>query len=138
LENFTLLSEMTVNDNPVYLYEYTAFPGRFLLYSQVVSVADENSMMQKLVDQSVDLRKEVVVLSKEAKLPGRASAGGKVEVVSYEPNRVILNYEAAEEAFCTPPTRSTQVEGLWTANNGIDAGQHGVSGPSRFLGGDTR
>ena len=99
VENFAFLSEMTVNDKPVYLYEYTAFPGRFLLYSQVVSVPDENSMMQKLVDRSVDLRKEVVVLSKEARPLGRSSPGGKVEVVSYEPNRVLLNYDAPEEAF---------------------------------------
>jgi hypothetical protein len=98
-QEFTLLSQVTVNDNPVYLYEYSAYPGRFLLFSRVKGVPDEKSMIEKLLDRTIDLRQELIVLSKGMQLENAKAATDKVEVVSYQPNHVVLKCETGQEAF---------------------------------------
>ncbi len=64
--HFTLLRSMNIGDVPLYLYEYDDYPGRFLLFSRIRSVPDEKSMIEALADRKIDLRQEMIVLSKEA------------------------------------------------------------------------
>jgi hypothetical protein len=98
-EDFTLLGSVMLDDAPLYLYEYNDYPGRFLLFSQVRSVPDEKSMIEALVDRSIDLRQELIVLGKIPQLKALPAIPGKVELVKYEPNNVVLNCKTAQEAF---------------------------------------
>ena len=70
-DDFTLLGSVTLDDAPLYLYEYNDYPGRFLLFSRVRSVPDEKSMMEALADRSIDLRQELIVLGKVPQLKCR-------------------------------------------------------------------
>ena len=97
--HFTLLRGMNIGDEPLYLYEYDDYPGRFLLFSRIRSVPDEKSMIDALADRKIDLRQEMIVLSKEAQPHVPISAQGKVELVRYEPNNLVLNCRTDQGAF---------------------------------------
>ncbi len=97
--DFTLLKSITIDDAPVYLYEYTRSPGRFTLFSQAYSVPDEKSCVAKLLDHKTDLRRELVILGKVSPTKSLSASAGKVEIVKYGPNQVILKSSAAQEAF---------------------------------------
>jgi hypothetical protein len=98
-DDFRLLGSITLDNAPLYLYEYKDYPGRFLLFSRVHSMPDEKSMVEKLADRSIDLRRELIVLGKDAEADTPVVTLGKVELVSYEPNSIVLKYEAATDAF---------------------------------------
>jgi hypothetical protein len=98
-DDFSLLGSVTVDDKPVYLYEYNSYPGHFLLFSRIRGVSDERSMMQTIADRSIDLRQELIVLGGVSQLEALPTIPGKVEVVSYEPNNVVLNCKTTQDAL---------------------------------------
>ena len=98
-DHFSLLVTGMLLDVPLYLYEYNEAPGRFLLFSRIRSVPDEKSMIETLVDRKVDLRQELIVLSKETQPNAPISTSAKVELVKYEPNNVLLKCRTGQEAF---------------------------------------
>jgi len=100
--DFKLVVDIDVGKKSAYLYEYLKYPGRFLLYNKTHKVKDDKEMIEKLLDRNVDLRKVLVVLSKEEKtevVKGERDLEGKVTLVSYRPNKVILDYVADNDAF---------------------------------------
>ena len=99
MSDFTLLGSVTLDDAPLYLYEYNDYPGRFLLFSRIRSVPDEKSMIEALADRSIDLRQELIVLGKIPQLKALPAIPGKVELVKYEPNNVVLNCKTAQDSI---------------------------------------
>jgi hypothetical protein len=97
--HFSLLKSMKLGDRDLYLYEYDDYPGRFQLFSRIRSVPDEKSMIEALADRRIDLRQELIVLSKEAQPNAGTLTRGKVELVKYEPNNVVLNCRTTQDAF---------------------------------------
>jgi hypothetical protein len=83
-----------------YLYEYTRYPGRFLLYGNILSVKDDNAMIKKMLDRSVDLKKDLVIIenTKFKKWFDRV-VKGDVNLVSYKANRVVLELDVDNDAF---------------------------------------
>jgi hypothetical protein len=98
-DDFSLLGSMTLGDATLYLYEYNDYPGRFLLFSRVRGVPDEKSMIKAMADRSTDLRRELIVLGKVPQPKSPPTMPGKVEVVTYEPNSVVLKSETAQDSF---------------------------------------
>ncbi len=98
-DNFSLLKSVRVNDQPLYLYEYNDYPGRFLLFSRIRCVSDEMSMMKTLADRSIDLRQELIVLGRVPQPKTPSTTPGNVELVKYEPNKVVLKCKTAQDVF---------------------------------------
>ena len=97
--HFRMLKSINIIDVPLYFYEYNEYPGRFLLFSKVRRVPDEKSMIEALADRTIDLRRELIVLSKEAQMGLPVSTQGKVELVRYEPNNLVLKCTTDQGAF---------------------------------------
>ena len=98
-DDFSLLGSITLDNAPLYLYEYNDYLGRFLLFSKVRGVPDEKSMVEALADRSIDLRQELIVLGQVPQPNVPPTAPGKVELVRYEPNNVLLNCKTAQDTF---------------------------------------
>ena len=98
-DDFSLLESRMLGDVPLYLYEYNDYPGRFLLFSRIRGASDERSMIEMLADRSIDLRQELIVLGRVPQLKTPSTTPGKVELVSYGPNKVILNCKTAQDVF---------------------------------------
>jgi len=97
--DFSLLKSIKLGDTRLYLYEYDGYPGRFLLFSRIRSVPDEKSMIEAMADRTIDLRQELIVLSKEAQPSALIPTRGKVELVRYGPNNLLLKCRTDQGAF---------------------------------------
>ncbi len=98
-KDFSLLETAMLGRAPLYLYEYNDSPGRFLLFSRIRGVPDEKSMIEAMVDRKIDLRQELIVLSKESQPRTPALTGGKVELIDYKPNKVLLKCASPQDSF---------------------------------------
>jgi len=98
-KNFALVQNMEVGGKTVYLYEYLPYPGRFLFFSKAYSVKNDREMANRMNDPSVDLTREVVILS-NTKAPYNGGDGqGKVRLVSYKAGRALIYCEADTDGF---------------------------------------
>jgi hypothetical protein len=98
-DDFSLLETRMLGDVPLYLYEYNKYPGRFMLFSRIRSVPDETRVIEALADRNIDLRQELIVLGKVPQPKTVPAVPGKVELVKYGPNNVVLNCTTAQDAF---------------------------------------
>jgi hypothetical protein len=98
--DFQYRDRVEIEKGAGYLYEYMKYPGRYLLYGSIQSVKDDNAMIKKMLDRSVDLRKELIIVedSKFKQWPSRA-VKGKVSLISYKANKVILESDTDNDAF---------------------------------------
>lgn len=110
-KEFKLLQSLKSGEKIAYLYEYTSYPGRFLLFNKINYAKDDKTMIEGLLDAKINLRRELIVLSKEGDIKGEAKERetevtrgeeeiwGKVNLISYRPNKVILDYVADNDGF---------------------------------------
>lgn len=108
-DQFLLLRSIEVDKRPVNLYEYVSFPGRFLLFERTLWVNDDEGAARSLLNKGIDLRKELVLIgdSGQGRVSGKSKETkgapetplGKVKLVSYRANRVILDVDTMREAF---------------------------------------
>ncbi len=120
---FKTINSIKIGEKKVYLYQYLTCPGRFLLFDKIHSVNNESMAIEKLKDKSIDLKKELILIpdlkntksnivdKKDNKTairdqkPGiknqksKNEHKGKVKLVSYLANSVILEYEADKDMF---------------------------------------
>ena len=61
-DDLKLVKSMDVADKTAYLYEYTKYPGRFLLFSKVSFAKDEREVIEKLQSNAFDSRSELILL----------------------------------------------------------------------------
>ncbi len=98
--DFAFSTNVTLNGEDVYLYEYLKRPGRFLLYGKTIYVRDDKEAIEKLADSNIDLRRELIIVSDERKdaneLP---DPNGHTELVSYSADEVALKCEVDSDAF---------------------------------------
>jgi hypothetical protein len=98
--DFAFSGKMTLNNKDIFLYEYLRRPGRFLLYSGATVVKSDKEAIEKLVDTRIDLTKDLIVLGDKEQFPGPpGDHGGRVELVSYGPNQMELEYEAGRNTL---------------------------------------
>jgi uncharacterized membrane protein YfhO len=76
-----------------------SYPGRFLLYGRVHTVKDDKEMKEKLLDRSIDLRQELVILSKDGIDLSEKNVKGRVRLLSYNSNKVSFECETQSNAF---------------------------------------
>lgn len=98
-KEFTLLQSINAGKKAAHLYEYTRYRGRFLLYGRIRAAANDREIVEHLVDPSVDLRNELVVLSEGAFDLNKAGVRGEVNLLSYEANKVSLACTTERDAF---------------------------------------
>ena len=98
--DFLFINKMTLNDKNLYLYEYKEVSGRAVLYGKTINVRNDKEIIENLINTNVDLRKELIILN-DIRKPGFGKDGpaGHVELVSYEPNKVVLTSETDRDAF---------------------------------------
>ncbi len=98
-KDFSLLQSIEAGAKTSRLYEYATYPGRFLLYSRVHTVKDDKEMKEKLLDRSIDLRQELVILSKDGIDLSEKNVKGRVRLLSYNSNKVSFECETQSDAF---------------------------------------
>jgi len=98
-KDFTLLQSIKVGAKTAHLYEYRSYPGRFLLYGRIHTAKDEKEVIKKLLDQSIDLNRELIIQTKDAFTLDEFHTRGKVELLSYSANKVSLACATESDAF---------------------------------------
>jgi len=115
-KDLRLIRELPVNEKKAYLYEYTRFPGRFLLFNNEVYAKDTNAAFEKLTDKNIDLRSTLILIDSEkgqntpsiALSPNQKNTSfedikggllGKATPVLYKANKVVIECDATTDAF---------------------------------------
>lgn len=107
-DDLKLVKSMDVADKTAYLYEYTRYPGRFLLFSRVSFAKDDKEVIEKLQSNAFDSRRELILLQPPGVNPSNVDCfdvaknkdlRGKVKLLFYKANRFSLEYEADSDAF---------------------------------------
>jgi hypothetical protein len=99
-KDYKLLRSEKLGDKEAYLYEYKNYPGRFFVYGRATFVGDDKIAIAKLTDDKIDLRKELIIVdNNKGNQSVDTNAKGTVTLVSYRPNKVILESNADNNAF---------------------------------------
>lgn len=98
--DFELREHVEIGKKTAYLYEYLQKTRRFLMFGKVHRVSTNQEMVAKLLDSKIDLKKEVIILSKDKSAnmqegPIRAEA----KLLSYGPNKVVLESNSDNDAL---------------------------------------
>jgi len=94
-----LVKSFDIGDKTAYLYEYTKYPGRFLLFSKVSFVKDDKAVIERLQSNTFDPGKELILVGDRKDTNEIKDLHGKVKLLSYKANRFDLEYEADSDAF---------------------------------------
>jgi len=97
--DFVPLRSIEVGAKSVNLYEYIAYPGRFLLYGTIRTAKDDKEIIQKLLDQSIDLKRELIIQSKDVFNLDKRVVTGKIELLTHNANEVSLACTTESDAF---------------------------------------
>jgi hypothetical protein len=97
--DFKRLSSLDTGKGEAYLYEYLRYPGRIIFFGKAHHVENDQKMGEKLLDRSIDLRTELLILSAEKEEGPEAPAEGKIRLLSYGPNKVVVDCESAKSGF---------------------------------------
>jgi hypothetical protein len=100
-KDFKLIKKEGLGDNDAYLYEYKRYPGRFLFFNNIRAMNNSNEAIAEMVNKKdIDFKRELIIVDKSVgNLRGERQVRGKVTVVSYKPNKAILNCETDQDAF---------------------------------------
>jgi uncharacterized membrane protein YfhO len=90
---------VSVGDKTVYLYEYTSYPGRFLLFSGATFVKDDQTVIEKLQSDTFDSRKELILIGNKEAKNGNMDVSGRTKLIYYKANRFSVEYETSNDAF---------------------------------------
>lgn len=97
--DFNLLQSIEAGTKTAHLYEYTRYPGRFLLYGTIRTARDDREMVEKLLDRSINLRQELLVLSKDPLSLRAHAVRGDVRLLSYTANTLSFRCNTEQDAF---------------------------------------
>jgi uncharacterized membrane protein YfhO len=75
------------------------YPGRFLLYGRIRTAKDDKEILALLLNQAIDLRKELIILSKDVPNLNEHEVRGSVKLISYGANSVALTCSSENDAF---------------------------------------
>jgi hypothetical protein len=98
-KDFSLLQSIEAGAKTSRLYEYMSYPGRFILYGRIHTVKDDKEMKEKLLDRSIDLRQELVILSKDSIALNEENVKGEVRLLSYNANKAFFECETQSDSF---------------------------------------
>jgi hypothetical protein len=96
---FRILATLETGGKKAYLYRYTGYPGRFLLFGKALFVNDDEAMASAMSDKGIDLSQTLLVLSPSKGFLDTGFGKGSARLVSYKPNRVALEYNADKDAL---------------------------------------
>ncbi len=99
--DFELIKNEGLGDKDAYLYKYERYPGRFLFFNHVRAVNNADQAIAEMVDRkNIDFKRELIIVDKNVRnLRTKQQMKGNVTVISYKPNKSILNYETDQDAF---------------------------------------
>lgn len=101
-KDFRQVESIDAGDKKVYLYEYLSQPGRFLFFQEALYIQNEKDIINKLTDKNIDLNKKLILLSNEKNIEykyGRSSGTAETNLISYKPNRVVIECKTDEDGF---------------------------------------
>jgi len=94
-----LVKSIEIGDKTAYLYEYSLYPGRFLLFSKVYYAKDDKTVIEKLQSNTFDAKKELILIGQKENSYKKTGPIGQAKLVSYKANRFSLEYEADNDGF---------------------------------------
>lgn len=98
--DFNLRESIDINGKKAYLYEYTRNTRRFYLFGKIHRVGSDQEMVTKMLDKNVDLRKELIILSKGKESNSQLNKeSGEAKLLSYRPNKVLFEVDLNNVAF---------------------------------------
>ena len=98
--DFKMIGSVQAMDRKAFLYEYDGYRGRFFLYNRAVFASNENDCVRYLQDEKNDLRSTLIICSEKRNgVFDMGNAQGDIGLVSYGPNRVVLQYNAESFKF---------------------------------------
>lgn len=97
--DFTLLKSIEVGTKTAHLYEYMPYPGRFLLYGTIRTAKNDKEIIAKLLDRSIDLKRELIIYSKDFFDLGNLNVRGNVKLISYGTHKISLTCTIKDDAF---------------------------------------
>jgi len=97
--DFTLLKSIEAGAKTAHLYEYMRYPGRFLLYGRIRTAKDDKEIITKLLDQSIDLKRELIIYSKDLFDLDNLDMRGNINLLSYGENKISLTCTIEDNAF---------------------------------------
>lgn len=97
--DFSLLQSIDMGSRTAHLYQYLRYPGRFMLFGRMHAAKDNKEAIEKLLDQSIDLKKELVIQSTNGFILNESDVKGSIRLLSYEANRVSLACKTNGDAF---------------------------------------
>ena len=97
-KDFKLIKSLDVRNKTAYLYEYTLYPGRFLLFAGATFVKDDKTVIERLQSDAFDARKELILIGQKESSQG-GGLMGQAKLLSYKANKVVLEYESDSDAF---------------------------------------
>ncbi len=97
--DFHRLGSIDTGGKTAYLYEYRRCPGRFLLFGQIRTAADDGTMLKAVSDRNTDLRKELILLSEKTIPYKTRDVTGRVTLLSYRANEMSLACTTSSDAF---------------------------------------
>lgn len=99
-DDFKMVGTVKTIDRDAYLNEYKGYRGRFFLYGRAIFTSNEDDCARCMKDGKNDLKKTLIICSE--KINRTANLGftqGDIQLISYRPNKVILQYFANDHAF---------------------------------------
>jgi hypothetical protein len=97
-KDFKLIKSLDVRNKTAHLYEYTLYPGRFLLFTGATFVKDDKAVIEKLQSDAFDGRKELLLIGQKEISQG-GGLMGQAKLLSYKANKVVLQYETDRDGF---------------------------------------
>lgn len=97
--DFAHLRSIEVGTKSVHLYEYTSYPGRFLFYGSIRTAKDDKEIIEKLLDQSIDLKRELIIESKDVFNLDEGAVTGNITLLTHDTNTVSLACTTERDAF---------------------------------------
>jgi len=93
------IKEDNISNNVIYFYKNVSYRGRFQMFYKVNYVLNDDEIIKNLFFQNNDIEKTLFLSSKEDKTEKYPEGNGKVKLISYAPNKVVLNASTDTDAF---------------------------------------
>lgn len=93
------LKYIDFNKKRIFFYKNNQQTARIKLFYNAYFISDENEIIKNLYYQKHDLKKTLLISSKEDKIETYQEGNGEVKLISYKPNEVVLNATTDTDAF---------------------------------------
>jgi len=97
---YELVTKEDFGKKQAYLWEYTGYRERFLIYGKARFVDTDEDAARMLLDDGIDLRRELIISATGGtEVRDGGTVSGTVKLISYKANSVTLETDADNDAY---------------------------------------